>query len=204
MKQGNRQFTMAIIIAGIMACSLILAYFTVLAPTTEMPDAMNLKAKPGTTPGPVLSALGPAEKSPEPQKAAGTPSAAPPPVEFTAGKADAIGPKADFSIKTDVVLTVLPPARLAPEMFAYSSLPFDAPLAEFPLVLVGQKYLEWYKTPRDPLGASAGGIGSSPIYGRPPPPGTPPTPPGPPRPPPPQPPPQPPPKPPPEVSTSGI
>jgi hypothetical protein len=199
------------IVVGLLLCSLILAYFTVLAPPVEMPDLTRLKAAPAVpgalsaSPGPITPAPAtqePATRPPEPQPAPGSVSAAPPPVEFGTGKADVLGPKTEFGLNPAGIRAVLPSARLAPDMFAYATLPYDAPLAEFPLVLVGQKYLEWYKTTSEPIGVSAG-IGSASIYGRPPtPPGTPPTPPGPPPGPPPKPPK--PPKPPPEVSTSGI
>ncbi len=93
----------------------------------------------------------------------------------------------------------LPSPRIAPNMFAFSSLRNNAPVAQFPLELVGQKNLEWYRT----RGANEGGtindgqlsIHRRPPPGRPPPPGPPPGPPGPPGPPP---------GPPPEVSTSGL
>jgi len=97
--------------------------------------------------------------------------------------------------------TVFPPSKLASYMFAFSSLPFDAPVAEFPLVLVWQKNLDWAKGTTGERGGSVpSSLPSGTIYGKAKPgspPGQPPGPPGPT-------PPGPTPRPPPEVSTSGL
>ncbi len=208
LKANNRQFTIAIIVVGVLVCALIMAYFTVFAPKVDMPDLSKLQGTPApqedkpTSQEPITPA--PADQPTVQQAAQGTPAAAPAPVEFGTGKAADVGPKAEEDTKLDTIKAVSPAARLAPDMFSYSALPFDAPLAEFPLVLVGQKNLEWYKAPREVIGGSPGGIGTAPlsIYGRPPSPPPKPTPPpgggGPPGPP------EKPPKPPPEVSTSGL
>jgi hypothetical protein len=55
-------------------------------------------------------------------------------------------PKAEFVAEFVKDRVELPPAKLAPDMFSFDVLPFDAPLAEFPIVLVWQKHREWYVT----------------------------------------------------------
>ncbi|MEI6789015.1 MAG: hypothetical protein WCL49_11120, partial [bacterium] len=165
MKSSSQKFTIAGIIIGIMACASIMAYFSLFTPKVEMPDLSQFQKtseqpedKP---PAPQPAPQGQPPEQSGPKTPPETPSATPLPVQFTSEKADLPPPENPERID-------LPPStRLAPDMFVYSTLPFDAPMAEFPLVLVGQKSLEWYKATvvsRGGISSGGSGDGPPPIY----------------------------------------
>jgi len=211
----DHRFGFWIGIIGLLVCGMITAYYAYFVPTRPKLDLraiqkiLNLDIFtteseldiPGTTR--LATQQGSPDQSNLVQKTMGTtPSGKLPKAEFTEAHGSADANKAGTTPDRFAFRTVLPPSKLSVDMFAFSSLPFDAPVAEFPLVLVWQKNLEWAKTMTgDRVGAWKVGPGSltpGSIYGKAPP-GTPPSrPPGPPGPP------GPPPRPPPEVSTSGL
>ncbi len=209
MRDQNKRFPIIILLLCVVACSLIAGYFYYLSLTPELDNMSRLQAmlkgdksnndsapstKAVTTSGPILPANTTSDK-PDIDVAK---------VEFESKLAGLAAGTTDADLQKTSEKYALPPPRLAPDMFTFFSLPSDAPFAEFPLVLVGQKNLEWVRTRSGTDGGGAMGVdGSQPssIYGNPHP-KPPPTPPGPPGPP--GPPPGPPPNPPPEVSTSGL
>ena len=210
MKDSNKRFAVIILLLCVLACSLIASYFYYMAHSSTPDNLARLQAMLNAKTddlNPAAQNTSPTAEETKPQagNTAGKPDDNTAKVKFdskltglTAGEAEDATHKADDQY-------VLPPPRLAPDMFTFSSLPNNAPVAEFPLVLVGQKSLEWYRTRsgNDGGGAiGAPGAELASIHGRPPgPPPGPPTPPGPP----PEPPEPPkPPPPPPEVSPSGL
>lgn len=217
---NNRRFIILVVLLGMLICGSILAYFSFITPAPAIsPLALTLKpaapvqVAPQTPPPQEPQPATPQEPPParpreqQPSTPRESPPATPrkletaaPPVEFEKTQIKDMAPTADFNSRELAPKNLLSTTKLDPEMFVFNTLPYDAPLAQFPLVLVWQKNLEWYKTVG---GRTAGSIAppSGNIYGRPP--SRPPTPPNPPPNPPPKPPPEPP-KPPPEVSTSGL
>ena len=213
-KLENHRFTVILVLLALIICGVIAGYFAFMTPAPKKMDLaailkiLNLDiytaeneieipaAKPPLENGPPGNALVP------PPPAGTTPAAKLPMAEFVHEKIKGVDTRAEFTSGMTAFRTVLPPAKLAPDMFVFSTLPFDAPVAEFPIVLVWQKNLEWTRTRTgDRSGGGPSGLAGGTIYGKtPPPPVTPPTPPGPPGPPePPVPP-----TPPPEVSKSGL
>lgn len=197
-KDSNKRFAIIVALLGGIACALIASYFSFSDLSQPAPHHAQLQALlTGNSTDSRLSA----NSSATPVADAEKPSASPAEVEFTSKQATPLADLgAEFEKKND--RDVLPPNRIAPDMFSFATLPYDAPVAEFPLVLVGQRNLEWYITPKEPELGGIGGVydSRSSIAGRPPgpPPGTPPSgggpggPPGGPS------------KPPPEVSNSGL
>jgi hypothetical protein len=163
----------------------ILIHFALTEPPV-LPDLTSLQSLAPVTPAPRKSP--PSQPSPARQVA---------PRQPTTTKA----PNAEFPTKEIDKLTAALEFRLRSEEFAFDALPYDAPTAEFPLVLVEQYIREPYRT-RDMeldsrLSASEADILSrmnADIHGTPRPPPTTPTPPGP----------SGPPEPPPEESKSGL
>lgn len=195
---NNRRFIILVVLLGMLICGSILAYFNFITPAPAI-SPLALTLKPATPVQVAPQTPPPQEPKPETPRKLETAPPPVPPSEFPKTKIKDVAPTADFNSRELAPKNLLANTKLAPEMFAFNTLPYDAPLAQFPLVLVWQKNLEWYKTVG---GRIAGSIAppSGNIYGRPP--SSPPTPPEPPEPPP-KPPPEPP-EPPPEVSTSGL
>lgn len=199
-KIRSKRMILSLAWLGLLAALLVASYFLyVTLPPTPTPHAqldalLNGEVK---TPPPAEALLSSEGTPPKPDSVAGKPRADMAKTEFESKLTDAMATeKEPDKLEKDY----LPPPRLAPDMFVFSSLPFNAPVAEFPLVLVGQKNLEWY---RPPVGMTGGGMDggggdNSPSIYRNPPVKPPKPPPGP------RPPPGPPPKPPPEVSNSGL
>jgi len=203
-KDNIKRIDLRILSLGGLICSLVAGYFyyVSLAPAPDNQAQLQaLLRGSGRDKTPSTEAANPADGQTD--KTPGKPSTDASKVEFNNKLANPAPTTADTIIQKTANKDFLPPARLAPDMFSFSSLPNNAPMAEFPITLVGQKNLEWYKTRTGPEGGVDAGIQSS-VYGRPPglPPGPLPGPPGPPEPPIPPVPPGP--KPPPEVSTSGL
>lgn len=197
----KKRFAIIIVLVCLLACALIARYFnyTGLPPVPDSMTQLNalLEGKTGSSQTAPAEAAAPVEGQAD--KAATKPHTDAPKVEFENKLINQAAGNAATDILEIEDKYTLPPARLAPDMFTFSSLPNNAPVAEFPLVLVGQKNLEWYRTRSGNEGGGAAGLEGAPqasIYGHPPktPPSTPPGPPGPPGPP----------EPPPEVSTSGL
>lgn len=178
MTQDNRRFAIILILISLLIFGGMGVYFKYFAHDVTMPNLANLQKRPD------MDALDAAQKASS-ETDLTPPSTKPKPSELTDGKPK-VTELPSTHIGTDGIHSTYPAARVAPDMFPFQSIPFDAPLAEFPLVLVGQKNLELYKVPRTPGdGGMPEGPGSS-IYGRPsgrPVPPTPPGPPGPPGPP---------------------
>lgn len=174
----NRLFMVAALLMAFLACVGIVVHFTLSAPPV-IPDLASLGTLPTIVPG-APKATGPLSQIPPsgPPQPQATPSLPP-------------APKIESQAELDKQLRESIRFRLKPEEFVFDSLPHDAPLAEFPLVLVDQRLREWYLT-HDVM--SPNGVEPSERHGPPPKP--------PPRPPP-GPPPGPPPEPP-EESTSGL
>jgi len=201
MDSGNKRFTTLLVIAGLLIMGLMAAYIEFaanrtaataaaakLAPTTPAPNQGQPSARVTNTPAPT------------------TPNATPPEILFPkATTTDKPGPLVQFVAQKTPTTPAISLPKLTPDLFAFDTLPYDAPIVQFPLVLVGQRDLDWTKTVIKPTG---GGISppSTAVYGSTPPVPRPPTPqPVPPPPPPPTPHPVPTPGPiPPEVSTSGL
>jgi hypothetical protein len=118
---------MAILIS-LVTCGAIITYFQFQPPV--VPDLAALASLPvitpsipaSTTPQAPVATPGDASQLGAPQQ----PGAPQPTAEF-----DAQGAGDRF--------TATRPDQLLPEMFAFDSLPFDAPVAVFPIVLVDQK-----------------------------------------------------------------
>ncbi|MEI6166305.1 MAG: hypothetical protein WCS52_03850 [bacterium] len=209
MKDSNKRFNIIILLLCVLACSLIASYFFFVSRTPEPDNLAELQAmlkgnESSQTPASEPAPSGEANTQPG-SPPSDKPNAAPPKVEFGNKLATMTAVDAEIAAQKPTDKYELPPPRIARDMFTFSSLPNDAPVAEFPLVLVGQKNLERYKTlsGKEGGGAFGGSGGSRTSHGATPPP-TPKPPPSPPPGPPPGPPPIPPPEPPPEVSTSGL
>ncbi|MEI6564969.1 MAG: hypothetical protein WCO42_11760 [bacterium] len=210
MNNNNKRFTVILMVMGAMMCSVIAGYFYYIAPPTPPPSLPNIYETGNepvvkTTSDPSPLPAGEARLNPLAGLNNNGPSAK---TEFVAPRLQAQDEKGEMKAAEEVLHEAPPLPRLAPDMFAFSSLPYDAPMAEFPLVLVGQKNVEWPKIMSVGQGVS-GGFGGpagppSTIYSKPtgeppvvPPVRPPPGPPGPPEIPPT-------PHPPPEVSYSGL
>ena len=215
-KLENHRFSVILIALSLLICGVIAGYYLFVAPPPEKMDLaaimkvlnLDIYTTENEADIPASAKLTAENVTPNqplniPKTDNNTPIAKPPLAEFAHQNIKVIDYRAEFTSSKTSFRTVLPPAKLAPSMFVFSTLPFDAPIAEFPLVLVWQKNLEWTKTRTGDRGGAGAPSPLSPgvIYGKtPPPPVTPPpiNPPGPPEPP------GPPPAPPPEVSYSGL
>jgi hypothetical protein len=124
------------------ACGAIILHFA-LAETTPIPDLANLRSLAAVTPSslPVAPSqpLSADQTSSRRQPAPAQPSARPA-VLPTATKV----PNADFVGGVPKELISVLELRLRPEEFAFDALPYDAPVAEFPLVLVDQNFRDPY------------------------------------------------------------
>lgn len=203
-KTHNQRLIILLALLGLLTCILAACYFlyarqdTTLNPQAQLDALLNRQEPSSPSPEPERPGESTALK---PDPAAGIPKADMTKTAFESKLAESTSmdkEKEDAANKREK--DYIPPPRLAPDMFAFESVPFDAPIAKFPLVLVGQKDLEWYPSRvRRETGGIEGGGGSPSFYrnspNRPP---TPTPPPGP------RPPPGKPPKPPPEVSNSGL
>ena len=157
MNYKDHRFGFWIGIIGLLVCGMITVYYAYFVPTHPKLDLraiqkiLNLDIFtteseldiPGTT------RLATQQGSPDqpkqvPKTAGTTPSGKLPKAEFTEAHGSADANKAGTTPDRFAFRTVLPPSKLSVDMFAFSSLPFDAPVAEFPLVLVWQKnHGEW-------------------------------------------------------------
>ncbi len=210
MKDNDKRFAIIIILLCLLACSFIGSYFY-YETLTPAPDNLarlkDLLSKTELDTTPATSTPSPAGTDALLDKSAEKPKENTGKVEFNDKLNGLATTETTTTIKETSDKDVLPPPRLAPNMFIFSTLVNDAPISEFPLVLVGQKSLDWYRTRSGNDGGGAIGVDGnvpSSIYSQPPTPT--PTPPAP-NPPTPEPPPTPPPKPPrppPEVSPSGL
>jgi hypothetical protein len=139
----HRLFMLGAFLLVAVACGGIILHFT-LAETVPMPDLANLQSLAAVTPSslrPVTPAppASAARPSPLGQSTPAQPSTLPA-LQPTATKA----PNADFSEKMTDGLNTVPEMLLRPEEFAFDALPYDAPVAEFPLVLVDQYFRDPY------------------------------------------------------------
>jgi hypothetical protein len=157
----DRRFALICIGLGILACSLIAAYFAYIAPPVVAPDLAQLTALQDAGAHPTDSSLKPATVPSGPSqdnvdKSAGTPDANPAKAEFDSK----LSAPTDIGKETPAKMVpeqdFLPPDRLTPDMFAFISLPFDAPIAVFPLAQVGQNNLDWTQ-PSSPLRSGTSG-----------------------------------------------
>lgn len=124
-----RTLVVLALVLAIGACGGIIWYYETQTPSVGA-DLSALASVPAVTPAPASSALLPGTTPAAP----GTPPA---PATSLPGGAQ---PKAEFNASLDAAGTIVAlPDRLVPDMFAFDSLPFDAPVAEFPLVLVDQR-----------------------------------------------------------------
>lgn len=133
----NKLYMGAAVLLAAVACLAIVLHYAFTEPPV-IPDLTELSH--------LHPAVPTASGTPPPQPGSGDPSAATrpqtPPTLSPAPKA----PSADFSTKVDDSLKMALRFRLKPEEFAFDAIPYDAPLAEFPLVLVDQRSREWYLT----------------------------------------------------------
>ena len=139
MNGSNRLLTWAAIVAAVLACCGIIAYFAIA--NRNSAPVIPTFVRPVVQPVPVAVYTPPAPSAPQPETPTPpvvTPPPAPPPPPAPVVKTEKKEP--------DVIAALIPPPRVTPEMFVFTPLPFDAVLAEFPLVLVGQKQREWYVT----------------------------------------------------------
>lgn len=133
---------------AIVACLIIVGHFAT-RPTESDPFAqltdLNVPAlTPPSPPSPVepKPEATPAQvppPPPEPKAETPAPTLAPPTLKAST---QTEGPK---QAQTAPIIAPMPPRRLAPGVFVYEPIPHDAPVAEFPLVLVWQKDREWYR-----------------------------------------------------------
>lgn len=129
-RDSDRKFIILAILAGLIICGGIVAYFY----------WQNLRGGRGADYAaprviPVEPSTPPATPppAPAPKETKEPPKLAPPRPEID--KAATKGPTPAF------------PHTLAPPDFVYKPIPHDAPLAEFPIMLVWQKRREWYRPP---------------------------------------------------------
>ncbi len=125
-------------VLALIACGAIIGHFIARAPTGDPYRRIaDLQSIPRLAPMPLPVAPdmpSPAvTPTPTPEPAPPVPTVVPPPPPPP--------PKTEPAPKVIVV----PPRRLLQELFVYMPLPFDAPLAEFPLVLVWQKNRDVYR-----------------------------------------------------------
>lgn len=138
------------VVAAVVAVLAIVWHFAtapeVQDPFRQLAQLNVAPAEPrGTPPPPPPTAPPPGESERQPQ---GEPPAAAPSAVMPPSGMQPQPPTQPEGIKQDLARTVvepLIPRRLEPEYFVFMPLPFDAPLAEFPLVLVWQKNREWYR-----------------------------------------------------------
>lgn len=142
--ERSRFLLWAAIVSTSAVCALIVAHYSTRKTQKTIDLSAYLNPPPSSSPElepplqPKLNATFPDATMPISKD---TPS-------FTHSQAQA--PKAEMTsqqskentLSDDSAKRVLPPARLASDDFPYQNLPFDAPVAEFPLVLVWQKQLE--------------------------------------------------------------
>jgi hypothetical protein len=118
----NKKRMLAAILWTCLFCAAIWAYYDIVAPPS-MPDMAALRAIPAVPPSP------PAE-SPEALPSVGGIKKAP----STSGGKPAPGAEFNFLLGAGL-FEAIPLDVVTPDVFAFQTLPFDSPLAEFPLEL---------------------------------------------------------------------
>lgn len=143
---SDRRVVVAAIVLAVLACVGIVAYFATRPPSEDplaalmrlRSEARSLAPSP-VPPAPVVPpvASAPSVNPPTLEAPIGPPPAVPPPPAPKVAEIPKESPPLPIRV-------VLPPRRLQPEEFVFSPIPFDAPLAEFPLLLVWEKTREGY------------------------------------------------------------
>ena len=151
MKVQNNRFTLAIVAASLLIGSSIMAYFNLISPPVEIPDVTKVLEKSVTPPTPPETPpvnetapshnieAPPSEKHLSADSTPNLPTIKPTTPEFADSIQTPIETKTEIDEKFAPLRTVLESSKLSPSMFVFNTLPFDAPFAEFPLVLVGQR-----------------------------------------------------------------
>lgn len=191
MKLGEYRFTVTLLLLILLIGGAMASYFTFLVPSSKPMDLASIMKvlnldffaadEEPTPPGQEVDNqegkspdhAGAAVANGEKQGRSKTVRAAP--VQFPGKGTKAGDYKAEFSLKVKegnpraefkalpTTFNVIIPPKLAPNMFSFSQLPYDAPAAVFPLVLVGQRNLEW--VPTIPGGRIEGAV--TPVYAAP-------------------------------------
>jgi hypothetical protein len=144
MSSGKTLVIVAVIVA-VVACGGIIAHFmtrpqpadpfAALTQFQEVPSQTSPSA-PATEPAvPAQVTVPPAPEAPPAPKAGVVPPPPPPPAPVVES------PKRPAPLPVRVVM---PPRRLQPEGFVFTPIPHDAPIAEFPLLLVWQRDSDMY------------------------------------------------------------
>lgn len=162
MNWDNKRFAIILVVAGVLMMGLVTAYIEFVAPNTSSSTSKSglpagapgigvaaiTPATPSPTPGPPPAPTAPTTPAPvTPTPAPGTPNPTPaaeiPKIDF----ADAANQKANLpagiEAQKPTALSVISLPKLTPDLFVFTLLPFNAPLAQFPLTVVRQLDIEF-------------------------------------------------------------